>query len=233
MEADLAQAELRIAAALSREPVLVHEFMNNGDPHMALARRIFGGSPTKDQRARAKTINFGLLYGAGARTLWQQFVKDGLFLDMKEVRGYHSTFWKTYEALAKYVEDKMRTAREGGRLFAPMANYSWSIEDLSLLHPTDREEAARATFNSTIQSVPPRITLRVARRAMADGLDCVLQTHDGLIFYIPEKEVQEAGRYLRELFRQETSEDWWQGLPVPVDIKVGPNWAELKPLEEK
>jgi uracil-DNA glycosylase family 4 len=230
LEADLAQAELRIAAALSQEPVLCKLFREGADPHGALAQTIFGPGYTKEERVRAKTTNFGLLYGAGWKTLWQQFAKDGIFLPSNEVRGYHQTFWKLYTRLGEYVDEKMRCLHAGERVYAPEASYSWSLGELLLRTPDDPEEAARAAFNATIQSVPPRLTLRLARRLQSAGVRVVLQTHDGLLCEVRETESVDVGRRLRVMMREETQADWWNGVPCPIDLKSGESWGEMKEL---
>lgn len=237
MECDLAQAELRVMACLSNDPVLFPTFMMGGDPHNLMVQQIGKSNPAfflldpKEQRNRAKVTNFGLGYGAGPATLWEQFAKDGVFIPMAECRLYHKTFWGTYTGLAKFVENQMDIARNGGRLYAPAGGYSWTLRDLELLHPHDREEALRACFNSTIQSVPPRITLRLATRLLSLGLEVVLQTHDGLLLYVPVGMEKEIAIKVKEITKELTTESWTKGLPIPVDVKVGPSWGQLSDLK--
>lgn len=242
-ECDYGQIELRIAAALSQDPVLCHVFKTGGDAHTLLAQRIFYGGgnnkPTKAERDRAKTTNFGLLYGAGVRTLWEQFVKDGNFIDMQEVSKYHSTFWTTYQGLDVYVKTRMAQARAGGYLYAPIAGYRWRLADMRFLHGDDLEEACRSIFNSTIQCVPPRYTLRAARMAELDedminpshGFEITHQTHDGLMGYVNDTAI---GRVLVDRMKYymdlQTQEPWWQGVPCRASAKVGPSWGELADL---
>lgn len=231
IEGDYSQAELRIAAALSGEPVLCDVFRAGGDPHTMLAQRIFcKREVTKDERHRAKTTNFGLLYGAGPHTLQAQFAKDGIFVTIDEARTYHRTFWGTYSALSQYVGKKMDEIRAGGRVYAPTAGYSWTMEDFLLVHGDDPEGAARSAFNATIQSVPPRWTLRTALICEQEGMDVILQTHDGLILEVPEKEAIYCGQRLREIMSDTSQESWTNGLPVPADVKMGPNWGEMADL---
>lgn len=239
MECDLAQAELRIIAALSQDPVLFPLFMAGGDPHNLMVQKIglsnphFLTLPPREQRNRAKVTNFGLGYGAGPGTLWEQFAKDGVFLPMAECRLYHRTFWQTYQGFELFLKGQMDILRSGGRVYSPTGGYSWTWQDLLILHPDDPEGALRAAFNCTIQSVPPRITLRLAYHLLELGIEVVLQTHDGLLMYVPNGSEHDVAKVVTEIIRELTSEVWLKGLPMPVDIKCGPNWFDLKPLEKK
>lgn len=240
-ECDYGQIELRIAATLSQDPVLCHVFKSGGDAHTLLAQRIFYSGqnvkPTKLERDRAKTTNFGLLYGAGVMTLWEQFVKDGIFIDVQEVSKYHSTFWNTYQGLAVYVNTQMARARAGQYLYAPVAGYRWCLGDMRFLHGQDIEEACRSIFNSTIQSVPPRYTLRAARAAEKDpamqqhGFEITHQTHDGLMGYVNDTpEGRSLVTKMKDYMDAQTLEPWWQGVPCRAAAKVGPSWGELADL---
>lgn len=231
VEADYAQAELRIATALAPEPALLGIFMAGGDPHSLLAQKIFGAGYTKEQRVRAKTTNFGLRYGAGASTLWEQFAKDGVFLDHSETQSYHSLFWSTYQGFASHVERQFNTLRGGAPVLAPTGGLHWSLEDMLLLKPAEHD-ALLSAENSVIQCVPPRWALRAALQAEKENIDVILNTHDGLIAEVCESQAYDQAKRLGEIMTNVSAEDWMQGLPCPADVKVGYDLYNLKPLEE-
>lgn len=231
VEADYAQAELRIATALAPEPTLQAIFMAGGDPHSLLARKIFGPSYTKEQRVRAKTTNFGLRYGAGPHTLWEQFAKDGVFLEPSETQSYHTLFWETYKGFSSHVERQFATLRSGAPVLAPTGGLRWSLEDTLLLKPKEHD-ALLSAENSVIQCVPPRWALRAALWAEGEGIKVILNTHDGLIAEVCESQAYDQARRLGEIMGLVSAEDWMQGLPCPADVKVGRDLYNMKPLEE-
>lgn len=230
LEGDYSQIELRIAAVLSKDPAFCKVFAEGGDPHGLLAHALFGTGFSSEQRHLAKTTNFGTIYGASYRTLWRQFVKDGIFLPMKEIARFHRVFWSIHPDLQTYMLEQRQRAQAGETLCGPTAGYEWRLADVANVQAEDEEDAVLSIVNATIQSVPPRLTLRAARRALAEGIDIVLQTHDGLMAYVPLDILVDVGRRLRTIMAEEASEPWWGGIPCPAVIKSGPSWGELKEI---
>ncbi len=224
MEVDLKQGELRVVTALSGEPTFRDVFLKGGDPHSMTATDIGSGRPI------AKTFNFQTLYQGGAYGIWLKLVQAGVRVSLQEVKKYLKIFWRKRPILWDYAQTQMEAARYGETLRSPTGAYKWKLDDLMSKHPDRPDEAERATFNATIQSVPTRIVLRMGLKAEAAGVDVRLCTYDGLLCYVPLGDVPEVARLWHRLNREETGEDWWQGISCPIDIKVGPSWGETQEL---
>lgn len=232
-EGDYSQVELRIAAALSGDPILCNAYREGLDVHTITARALFDvEAPDYDQRHRGKTVNFGTLYGAGARTLWEQFLKGGVVVPIEEVASYRKKFWQTYAVLDSFRVEETRKARQGGVLYAPTGAYRWSLDDFILSHPMDAEEAARGVFNATIQSVAPRLVGRaMVEIEQEDVADVRLHTYDGICGYLPEADAVERALRIKAIMEAQGNESWWNGVPCVADVKIGPSWGELKEVK--
>lgn len=230
LEADFSQAELRIGAAVAPEPVLVDVFKAGGDPHAMLAERIFGAAFTKDQRHHAKTTNFSLMYDGTEYTLMDKFLEQEIVLTRQQAGVYVSSFHSTYRGFGAWTDKTRRTLLDGGEVFSPTAGYRWTLEDALALKQGNQEEALKAVKNWTIQSVPPRWAMRAALRAEREGLDVVLNTHDGLLLEVPAEETISAGRRIGQIMAETAAEDWMGGLPVPADVKAGIDWGHMAPI---
>jgi DNA polymerase-1 len=231
-EADYSQIELRIAAALAEEDALMAVFKAGGDPHGMLGRKIFKVGDDEvlsyERRHRAKTTNFGLLYGAGAPTLSDQFLKKGDYVTVAECRVYHSVFWATYSRLKLYMDQQKEILLAGGYVVAPEGGYCWSLDDMLMAHYGNEREALLSGGNAPIQSVAPRLTLRAAEKAQQEGIRIIGQVHDSLVAYLPEATARRDALRLKELMEAEGRAEWWHGVPCVVDVGIGPHWNALE-----
>lgn len=237
LEADYGQIELRIAAALSRDPVFLRNFIQGIDGHTHLAHRAFGipmEEVTKEQRYTAKTTNFGTIYGGSPKVLWEQFIKDGFEILLKDVDHLHSVFWGEHVPLFTWIEGRKEAARRGEPAHAPEGAYRWTLEQILPRSNHKMEDALREIVNLPIQSVPPRLVSRAILEIedQAPWIEPVLHTYDGGVFYVPQEQVQEAARIVHAAFsRQGGVEGWWAGIPLPVDVKAGPDWGHMKEIK--
>ncbi len=231
-ECDYSQIELRVAAAVANEEALRSVFMSGGDPHGMLGRKIFKvgvkGVLSYGRRQRAKTTNFGLLYGAGALVLSDQFLKKGDYVSVSECKAYHKVFWDTYTSIRTYMDMQKATLESGGYVASPEGGYLWSLEDMVLAHFGNRREALLSGANAPIQSVAPRLTLRAAREAQRQGIRVIGQVHDSLLAYLPERTAERDALRLKRIMEAEGEADWWGGVPCLADVEIGPNWNEMR-----
>lgn len=241
LEIDLAQAELRVSAALSQDPVLCAAYRRGVTPvdlHTRRAQAIYGrDTVTKSERYVGKKINFSTEYGAGPFALWESLAKEDVHVPIDLVAKGRASFWKDHAILEKHIQDVVDRAARGDTIYAPTGAYRWKLEDMALLHPRDEEEALRSIFNATVQSAPTRIMYRIAleveRRISTSDFELVLQTYDGLLGYVRTDIEQDVLRAVHPIVQEKVAAETWLGdIELPGDYKLGPSWGqavEVKP----
>ena len=225
LSADYSQIELRVLAHLSRDPLLLEDLSQGLDVHTQTAARLFDVMPglvTKEMRARAKTVNFGVLYGMSAfRLAREQGISN------KEAQDIISKYLGRYAGIASFQQANLAGARDKGyvttllgrRRFLPAINSSNRIA---------REGAERIALNTPIQGTAADLIklamLRVAEMMAAEFPEAlmILQVHDELVFEVPEKQVEA----FTERVRQEMEGVYKLAVELKVDIGWGANWAE-------
>jgi DNA polymerase-1 len=229
VSADYSQIELRIAAHLSGDPRLLEAFAAGQDIHTATASAVFKvpfESVTPDQRRLAKVANFGSIYGQGEYGLSQQL---GITGDV--AREFLGQYWSTYARLREYLDDVRRKAREEGFVVSATGRRR-AIPDLRSPNFQLRGAAERMAINFPMQSLAADIIkiamVRLHREIEADQIEgrMLLQVHDELLFEVPEDEVdqfaEKVPRIMTGAYELETG--------IEVEMKVGPNWADMKKL---
>jgi len=229
VSADYAQIELRIAAHLSGDPRLLEAFAAGQDIHTATAAAVFKvpfESVTPDQRRLAKVANFGSIYGQGEYGLSQQL---GITGDV--AREFLGQYWSMYAHLREYLDDVRRKAREEGFVVSATGRRR-AIPDLRSPNYQLRSAAERMAINFPMQSLAADIIkiamVRLHREIEADEIEgrMLLQVHDELLFEVPRSELdqfaEKVPRVMTGAYELETG--------IEVEMKVGPNWADMKKL---
>ncbi|HEV2140941.1 MAG TPA: DNA polymerase, partial [Candidatus Dormibacteraeota bacterium] len=229
VSADYSQIELRIAAHLSGDPKLLEAFAAGQDIHTATASAVFKvpfESVTPDQRRLAKVANFGSIYGQGEYGLSQQL---GITGDV--AREFLGQYWSTYAKLREYLDGVRVRAREEGFVVSATGRRR-AIPDLRSPNYTLRGAAERMAINFPMQSLAADIIkiamVRLHREIEADQIEgrMLLQVHDELLFEVPRSEVdqfaEKVPRIMTGAYELETG--------IEVEMKVGPNWADVKKL---
>jgi len=229
VSADYSQIELRIAAHLSGDPVLLGAFAAGQDIHAATAAAVFKipiESVDPNQRRLAKVANFGSIYGQGEYGLSQQL---GITGDV--AREFLAKYWSTYSRLKEYLDEVRRKAREEG-LVVSATGRRRAIPDLRSPNFQLRGAAERMAINFPMQSLAADIIkiamVRLQREIEADQIEgrMLLQVHDELLFEVPEGEVdqfaEKVPRLMTGAYELETG--------IEVEMKVGPNWADMRKL---
>ena len=225
LSADYSQVELRIMAHLSQDRALLQAFRSGGDVHTLTAARIAGCAPeavTPAQRAAAKTVNFGVLYGMGARGLSQQ-----LGIEVEEARRFIDEYFASYPGVRAYTQEMVQRARAQGHV-TTLLGRKLSLPDLQSAHPGQRAFAERVAVNAPIQGSAADLIktamVRLHRRlqAVGGGARMILQVHDELLFEVPEAEVESVAA----LARHEMENALPLSVPLVVEIGSGRNWAE-------
>jgi DNA polymerase-1 len=229
VSADYSQIELRIAAHLSGDPVLLAAFAAGQDIHTATAAAVFKipiETVDANQRRLAKVANFGSIYGQGEYGLSQQL---GITGDV--AREFLAQYWSTYSRLKDYLDEVRRKAREEG-LVVSATGRRRAIPDLRSPNFQLRSAAERMAINFPMQSLAADIIkiamVRLQREIEADQIEgrMLLQVHDELLFEVPKSEVdqfaEKVPRIMTGAYELETG--------IEVETKVGPNWADMQKL---
>ena len=227
VSADYSQIELRVLAHLSQDPGLIEAFTSGVDFHTATAARIFGADPDQvdpGMRSRAKAVNFGIVYGQGARAL-------GLSLEIPsaEAQGIIDRYYATFPQVKSYLDGTIAFAQEHGWI-ATAFGRKRHIPEMQSHLPQMRAFGNRTAMNHPMQGTAADLIkiamLAVDRRLRQDGFQArmLLQVHDELVFEAPAAEVER----LSDMVTQEMSGAAQFLVPLDVSVSVGPTWAEAK-----
>jgi DNA polymerase-1 len=225
MAADYSQIELRIIAALSKDPAMVKAFQNNEDIHAATAARVFDvplEKVTREQRSNAKTVNFGIVYGVSAFGLSQQ-----TNLNRTESKELIDTYYSSYPQLKEYISKQVNFAREHGYVVTVLGRRRY-LKDINSQNTVVRGAAERNAVNAPIQGSAADIIklamIQIHRKIKEGNWKSVmlLQVHDELVFDVLKSE-KEA---FEKMVKTEMENAFDIGLPLLVDIGFGENWLE-------
>jgi DNA polymerase I len=223
LSADYSQIELRIIAALSREPGLLDAFKTGADVHTATAARVFGVFPdlvTPEMRRKAKMVNYGIAYGISAFGLAQR-----LGIPRKEAGEIIDQYFRQFAGIRKYMDDTVAFARERGYVETVTGRRRY-IRDINSSNNTLRGAAERNAINAPIQGSAADM-IKIAMVNIHDELIArnlrtrmLLQVHDELVFDLHESEETQV----RPLIEQKMTSAMSLAVPIAVEIGVGENW---------
>jgi DNA polymerase-1 len=231
LSADYSQIELRVLAHLSAEPTLVDAFARGEDIHARTAREIIGNSGSTDAEARrlAKVINFGIIYGMGPQRLAGE-----LGIPLSEATDYIKRYFERLPAVRGYVEQTLKNARECGYVTTMYGRRRY-LPELNGPDGGARAQAERIAVNTPIQGSAAdliklamvRLHASLAQRRLPARI--LLQVHDELLL-----EVEDAGlEAVRGAVCREMEGVANMRVPLRVELKIGPNWGDLRPLVDR
>lgn len=225
LSADYSQIELRLMAHLSQDPSMIQAFRDGLDIHAATAAKIYKISldeVTSDMRRKAKTANFGIIYGISVFGLAERMgVPRG---EAKElIEGY----FETYPQVKAYMDASIEKARENGWV-ETLYHRKRYLQDIHSQNANVRGYAERNAINAPIQGTAADI-IKVAMVKIAQAIEdqglkttMILQVHDELNFIVPENELAKV----RELVTYEMENAVQLDVPLKADVGVGKNWLE-------
>ena len=227
VSADYSQIELRVVAAISGDPNMCEAFKLGKDIHTATAAKVYGveeADVTKEMRYKAKSVNFGIIYGQGAFGL-----AENLGISRTEAKEIIDNYKKEFPNIQKYMDQQINQAKELGYVQTLMGRKRW-LRDINSSNFTVRGFAERNAINSPIQgSAADMIKLAMIKihKAMKEKTwesKMILQVHDELIFDATEKELPA----LKELILScmTTAMELPNGVPVEAELGTGKNWLE-------
>ena len=223
--ADYSQIELRIMAHLSQDPNLIEAFLEGNDIHAATAAKIFKkpiGEVTSDERRKAKTANFGIIYGISAFGLAER-----LGVGRSEAKQLIDEYFQTYPGVKAYMEKSIEMARERG-FTETIFHRRCQLPDINSHNAVVRGYAERNAINAPIQGSAADIIkiamVRVHRRMKAEGFrsKMILQVHDELNFSVLPEEKEK----LQALVIEEMQGSASLSVPLIADCGWGTNWLE-------
>jgi DNA polymerase-1 len=225
VSADYSQVELRIMAHISGDENLLRAFEAGEDIHRATAAEVFGRSlkeVTAEERRYAKTINFGLIYGMSAFGLAQQ-----LGLERATAQAYIASYFTRYPAVARYMEETRKIARDRGYVETVFGRRLW-LPEIKSSNPARRAGAERAAINAPMQGTAADL-IKLAMIAVQDWLGerrlsamLIMQVHDELVLEVPEAELAGVKAELPKLMSGVAK----LKVPLVVDVGSGPNWEK-------
>ena len=227
VSADYSQIELRILAHLSGDAGLIDAFTSGMDFHQATAARVFGVSADEvapGMRARAKAVNFGIVYGQSAHGL-----ADSLKISRAEAQAMIDRYYDAYPRVRSYLDETVADAHREGYAVTLYCRKR-RIPELRSSNFNLRSFGERTAMNHPMQGSAADIMklamIEVDHRLRDEGFRSrmVLQVHDELVFEAPAEEVERLG----EMAREAMSSVAQLAVPLEVGVASGPNWASAK-----
>jgi DNA polymerase-1 len=224
LAADYSQIELRLAAHMAGVDTLKEAFAAGEDIHARTAREMFG-EVTRDTRARAKTINFAILYGISR---WGLATRLEVAPD--EAQAMIDTYFQRFPGIQRYIHETLESVRARGYSETLFGRKTW-FPRINSKNQAERQGSERAAINAPIQGTSADIIKRARVRmlpALAEaGLDDVrmlLQVHDELVFELPEARVEAATPVIRQVMAEAALPAVALSVPLGVDIGTGASW---------
>lgn len=225
LSADYSQIELRLMAHFSQDEHMLAAFRTGQDIHAATAAKIYGlpiEHVSKDQRRKAKTANFGIIYGISAFGLAQQ-----LDCSRAEAKQLIDDYFAAFPRVISYIESQKELARSRGYAETLFGRKRY-LPDIHSHNATVRSFAERNAVNAPIQGTAADIIkmamVSIHRRLKEEGLQAqmIMQVHDELNFNVPEHEVDRV----REIVVSEMQNAVHLSIPLIAECGVGKNWLE-------
>ncbi|MFI5131159.1 MAG: DNA polymerase I [Chitinophagales bacterium] len=227
LSADYSQIELRIVAAISADKNMCDAFKKGTDIHTATAARVYNISEkdvTKEMRYKAKSVNFGIIYGQGAFGL-----ADNLGISRSEAKEIIDNYKKEFPGIQRYMDDTINFAREHGYVQTIMGRKRW-LRDINSANFTVRGFAERNAINSPIQGTAAdmiKLAMQKVHAAMKKEKmqsKMLLQVHDELVFDALKTEVKELKPLIIECMQSAMALPC--KVPVIAECGQGVNWLE-------
>ncbi len=227
LSADYSQIELRLVAAICGDANLCEAFKQGKDIHVSTAAKVFGVAEeevTKEMRYKAKSVNFGIIYGQGAFGL-----SENLGISRTEAKEIIDNYFIQFNALKKYMDDTIAFAKEHGYVQTLMGRKRW-LRDINSSNATVRSFAERNAINSPIQGTAAdmikiaMINIQQVLKEQQLKSKMILQVHDELVFDTHKDEIDIIKPII--LKGMETAIVLPNEVPVVAEIGKGVNWLE-------
>ena len=225
LAADYSQIELRIIAALSKDQGMVNAFNSGTDIHSATASKVFDvelDQVTREQRSKAKMVNFGIIYGISAFGLSQR-----LNIPRKEAKFIIDSYFEKYSRIKEYMDESIDFARKNGYV-KTIKNRKRYLKDINSSNAIVRGFAERNDINAPIQGSAADV-IKIAMINIDEAMEqeklkssMILQVHDELVFDVYKPELNQVTELVK--FHMENAVQI--GVPLTVEMDTGSNWLE-------
>lgn len=223
--ADYSQIELRIMAHLSEDDNMIEAFREEQDIHAATAAKIYKinmDEVTREQRSKAKTANFGIIYGISVFGLAER-----LNVDRKEAKELIDGYFENYPKVKAYMDESIRSARDKGYIETIFKRKRY-LPDINSRNAVVRGYAERNAINAPIQGSAADIIkvamIRIYKRFMDESIKSkmILQVHDELNFSVLREEKEKV----QQIVISEMEAAYKMKVPLLADCGWGQNWLE-------
>jgi len=225
LSADYSQIELRVIAEISKDKEMIKDFKNNLDIHSATGSKIFGvkyEDVTKEQRRKAKTVNFGIIYGISAFGLSQR-----LNIKRKEAAEIIEQYFIKYPAIKDYMNKTIEFARENGYVETIMGRRRY-IRDINNNNAILKGYAERNAINAPIQGSAADI-IKIAMNNIYKEINAknlkskmIIQVHDELNFDVLTEEID----IVKNIVKENMCNAIPMSFPLEIDMNTGKNWLQ-------
>jgi DNA polymerase-1 len=227
VSADYSQIELRIVAALSGDAAMCDAFLSGKDVHTATAAKVYNvpeEAVTKEQRSKAKSVNFGIIYGQSSFGL-----SENLRIPRAEAKEIIDSYKKEFSGITRFMDDTINFCREHGFVQTVLGRKRW-LRDINSANFTVRGLAERNAINSPIQGTAAdmiklaMVRIHEAFRQRGFKSKMVLQVHDELVFDACKDEVEQIKPVILDCLQ--SAMELPNGIPLLAEVGVGTNWLE-------
>ena len=227
IDADYSQVELRVLAHISGDENMIRAFNNDEDIHREVASKVFDvpfEEVTKEQRSRAKAVNFGIVYGITSFGLAKQ-----IGASRKQAQEYIDNYLEKYSGIKAFMEESVEMAKQNGyveTLFGRRRN----VPELKSSNFMMREFGKRVAMNTPIQGTAADIMKiamnNVYKELKAKNIDAklILQVHDELLIEASEKDAEETKNILKNCMENAMK----LKVPLKVELSEAQDWYEVK-----
>ncbi|MDE1155835.1 MAG: DNA polymerase I [Acidobacteriaceae bacterium] len=224
---DYSQIELRLMAHFSQDPLLLDAYRTGKDIHTLTAAEVFGvdaETMDKETRARAKAVNFGIVYGISPFGLAAQ-----LGIDQRTAREYIERYFERYKGVQLFIERTLEEVRRTQSVKTAFGRIR-PIPDIQSRNPNQRGFAERTAINTPLQGTAADL-IKIAMIGIDSALTqrklaarMTLQVHDELLFDVPEHEADEVSALVKDLMESAAS----FSVPMVAEVGRGANWRDAK-----
>ncbi|MCX6348490.1 MAG: DNA polymerase I, partial [Candidatus Aureabacteria bacterium] len=228
VSSDYSQIDLRVLAHLSEDPLLLQAFAREEDIHAFTASQIFGVAlpeVTEEMRRRAKTVNFGIIYGMGPYAL-----AEDLGISQKEAELFIREYFQRYRGVESYIRSALEEAKKNGYVTTLFHRRRY-LPELAGKQENERRFGDRTAINAPIQGTAADIIklamIEIDRRLASGGFSSrlLLQIHDELLFEAPEEEIARLVPLVRSAMESAAE----LKVKLKVEVSAGRSWGELEP----
>ena len=238
LQADLSQAELRVACTFANESTMIKIYREDGDIHRKTAAESIYNIPedqvTKEQRQFAKQINFGYIYGQEATGFRLKLAKEtDIIISQEEAERIRNNFFATYSALPRWYALIRKVIEDNHQIRTPFGRLR-RFPGYAEMSQEEKEEVIRQAINAPVQSTSSDINLfamlelksAIRKDGLNDRIRFLLTVHDSLLLELEDRYIP----WVRSILDASINQWKWLKVPMRMDYEIGERWGELEEI---